>query len=97
VRSNQRSADTRQTPSGKKKKKLLNARRSRGSLPPLGEGARDSQESQRKPGSPSNRRPDELPPNVELRIGNVIIREADLANSRMLSYARMMTNLTEGI
>jgi hypothetical protein len=96
-RANQRSVDHYRKATAKKKKKLLNARRSCGSLPASGEPSRDSQGNEHEANSSNGQLPDKLPVKVKLRFGNVVLDEADLVNSRMLSYARMIANLIEGI
>ena len=96
-RANQRSVDHYRKATAKKKKKLLNARRSRGFLPASGEPSRDSQGNEREANSSNGQLPDKLPVKVKLRFGNVVLDEADLVNSRMLSYARMIANLIEGL
>ena len=38
-----------------------------------------------------------LTPNVELRLGAMVVHEASLLKSRMLPYVRMLVSLIEGI
>jgi hypothetical protein len=96
-RSSQRSTAYYQTATGKKKKKLLNARRSRSSLPACGEQSRDELGDDREVNSPNVQLPEELSVKVELRLGSVVLNEANLVNSHMMQYVWMVTSLIEGI
>lgn len=91
-----RSAAYRQTPAGKRQKKLLNARRQQGAgsavrppqpdLDPHLEGT--------PPGEPTA---GALQGTVVLRLEGVVLDEASVANSRMLPYVRMVVGLIEGV
>lgn len=93
-RSNERSTAYYQTPSGKKKKERLNARRYRRPAPA------DGQEQPAvgpQPTSPHEPRTDEGEAKAELRLDGVVLDESSVVNSRMLPYVRMVVSLIERI
>jgi hypothetical protein len=98
-RANQRSAAYYQTPEGKAKKKLLNARRS---CPPASPECQPPTDSISHDDSPVAQPPDDQPPDdpalkIELRLEGVVLDLASVANSRMLPYVRMLVSLIEGL
>jgi hypothetical protein len=92
-RSNQRSADYYRTPSGKRLKKRLNARR-----------GRNPQSAKDKPATKVPRQHDaeerhaaELPVQAELRLEDLVLNEATLRTSPILPYVGMIVSLLEGM
>jgi hypothetical protein len=98
-RSNQRSAAYYRTPSGKRMKKRLNARRSDDDQVAAGEVATAANEM---PALAGERRTvdqpwDEPSPQVELQLEDLVLSESTLRTSPMLPYVGMIVNLLEGI
>lgn len=90
-RSNERSTAYYQTPSGKRLKKRLNARRSRDcQVAAAGEA-----DEKRTSGDKEPR--DELLPKTELRLEGVVVGESTVWTSPLLPYIRMIVGLLEGI
>ena len=92
-RSNQRSTAYYQTPSGKRKKKLLNAKRQRGA-------SADHQKAKQQPTSTSTS--EQQPANeslvpLELFLSEMALDESSVVSSPMLPYVRMVTSLIEGV
>jgi hypothetical protein len=93
-RSNERSKAYYQTPSGKRKKERLNARRCRcvDSVEEL-----PQQDSDAPSIASHDTPPDAFAEHFELCLAGVVLRESTLANSPMLPYVRMVVRLIEGI
>lgn len=98
-RSNQRSAAYYRTPSGKRMKKRLNARRSDKDQVTAGEVATAANEVPTLAGEPPTvEQPgDEPSPQVELQLEDLVLGESTLRTSPMLPYVGMIVNLLEGI
>jgi hypothetical protein len=98
--SSQRSADYYRTPEGKLKKRWLNAGRPAGALPPQPRPQQPTIPSE-SPRSgtprPGESAPPEPPSQGELRLNGVVLDEPSLLASPMLSYARMVVSLVEGV
>jgi hypothetical protein len=93
--SNGRSAAYRQTPTGKRRKKFLNARRQRG---PGSADRRQQPDTQPQEAPPREPTADTtLPVTVELRLEGVVLDELRVATSPMLPYVRMLLSLIEGM
>jgi hypothetical protein len=92
--SNGRCAAFYQTADGKRKKKLLNARRQGKQVPP---SVPPQADLPRQTPAAEKFRPVELPLTLELRLQGVVLDESSLASSPMLSYVRMVVGLIEGI
>lgn len=91
--SSQRSADYYRTPAGKLKKRWLNARR-----PAVRQRPTAPSESRRQAPPPFGAlAPPEPPYQGELRLNGVVLDEPSLLASPMLSYARMVVSLVEGV
>ena len=102
--SNRRGTAYRQTPEGQEKKRILNARRCAEAGKPLAELPTVPVESIESPVVPvvdlqavDVLLPDELPVKLELALGGVVLDEAGLFESSMLSYLRMVVRLVEGL
>ena len=102
--SNRRGTAYRQTPEGQEKKRILNARRCAEAGKPLAELPTVPVESIDSPVVPvvdlqavDVLLPDELPVKLELALGGVVLDEAGLFESSMLSYLRMVVRLVEGL
>ncbi len=91
--SQQRSVAYYRTAVGKRKKKLLNARRSDHSRSDAGA----SSESGPPASAASASLPEELPLPSEPPQGGVVLDEATLTKSRLLPYVRLVVNLIEGL
>ena len=91
--SNGRSTAFYQTVEGKRKKKLLNARR-QGKQVPF--AASPQADLPRQAPSAEEFRPLELPLTLELRLHGVVLDELSLTSSPMLPYVRMVVGLIEG-
>ncbi len=108
-RSNERSTAYYQTPSGRRKKKLLNACRScdssrteveprddaSGQLTSPNEQSANEQSANEQ--SANEQRSYEPSSKVELSLEGVVLRESTVQNSPMLPYVRMIVSLIEGI
>jgi hypothetical protein len=92
--SNGRSTAFYQRAGGKRKKKLLNARRQGKQVP----STVPPQPDLRRQAPPANAsRTDESPTTVTLRLEGIVLEESSLATSPMLGYVRMVIGLIEGV
>jgi hypothetical protein len=97
-RSSQRSAAYYRTPAGKRQKKLLNGRRSGHAASTAGRDAGNSEARDLDRPAPAGEFcTDALLVTMELRLQGAVLKESDLATSRMLPYLRMVMSLIEGV
>lgn len=97
ARSCQRSSAYYRTPEGRRKKKLLNARRQRKAACSVDTSPQQVDQPDGTPNKPPAEAEAQAHPAAELRLEGVVLREWDVARSPVLPHVRMVIRLVEGI